>query len=275
MRSTYPSNTSIQSDIAGCLALILLKKKHLFLHHQKANNVGDIYCNPAMHFSFKSYRNVPYTTNVSSASSLTFAGGNVFDEARRFTARSKQSTFGHRIAWGIGLPAPGRRDDQIQNFADSCELFSTRDFNWKARFHFVPCASCMSRDFDQQHPETHERVFFFHKSKTKPELLASADGPVMHNTKRKLSEVLRFLSSGRTVITNSYHGVYWAHLLGKRTICIPFGEKFRTYRQLPTFAADGDWQAALRKAAVFSSDLEEYRSINTTFYKKFLEITQS
>lgn len=133
----------------------------------------------------------------------------------------------------------------------------------------------MSPDFDQQHTESTERVFFFHKSKTRPELLASADGPVMHNTKRKLSEVLRFLSGGRTVITNSYHGVYWAQLLGRRTICIPFGEKFRTFRRLPTFAADGDWRAKLGAAAAFSSDLEEYRSINTTYYQEFLEITKT
>ncbi len=81
-------------------------------------------------------------------------------------------------------------------------------------------------------------------------------------------QVLEFIAKGETVVTSSYHGVYWAQLLGRKVICVPYGEKFRTFQHLPTYAEPEDWQGIVRLASQTDPLLEQYRQLNLQFAKK-------
>ena len=44
----------------------------------------------------------------------------------------------------------------------------------------------------------------------------------MTNDPVTIKEAIDFINNCDTIITNSYHGMYWSYLLGKEVICIPF-----------------------------------------------------
>ena len=74
-------------------------------------------------------------------------------------------------------------------------------------------------------------------------------------------------NSGETVITNSFHGTYWALLLKRKVVCIPFSSKFYGFRYPPAYCTDGDWRKAARQASVRPDALEDARHHNLKFYK--------
>lgn len=85
-------------------------------------------------------------------------------------------------------------------------------------------------------------------------------------------EVIDFIASGETIVTSSYHGVYWAQLLGRRVICLPYNDKFETFQHRPTMAEAGDWRSGLAGVSETPPLLEEYRALNHAFAQQALEI---
>lgn len=124
---------------------------------------------------------------------------------------------------------------------------------------YKSCAIAMSPLFDT--------VLFFHNEKS--EGLARVPGmPAASNYDGSMEDAIRFIASGATVVTNSYHGAYWAMCLGRRVLCVPFNHKFRHFRENPVFADPGDWPEKLHLAERRDGVLEEARERNTAFYAK-------
>ena len=67
----------------------------------------------------------------------------------------------------------------------------------------------MSPLFDKEYPITMDIVHY--KNTQWPVI----DG---HNNRCTMEEALRFLGSGEIVVTDSYHGAYWATLLGRKVL---------------------------------------------------------
>jgi polysaccharide pyruvyl transferase WcaK-like protein len=86
-------------------------------------------------------------------------------------------------------------------------------------------------------------------------------------------EVIDFIASGQTVVTSSYHGVYWAQLLGRRVICLPYNNKFETFQHRPAMGEAGNWRSSLAlENQTPPSLLEEYRALNHAFARQALEL---
>ena len=51
-------------------------------------------------------------------------------------------------------------------------------------------------------------------------------GPVMHNGADSIDDVIKFLGSGETIVTNSYHGVYWGLFQSQERPEANFGESY-------------------------------------------------
>jgi hypothetical protein len=91
--------------------------------------------------------------------------------------------------------------------------------------------------------------------------------PYLDNTTPTgLREVLEFLASGNTVITSSYHGAYWATLLGRRVAMLPFGTKFYSLKHRPPVA--DNIPSGLKVASTFNGVLDECREINQAFAQR-------
>ncbi len=240
--------------------------------HYKADNVGDRACGAAQYFWPDGFEALSFNDGLTSARTVIFGGGQVFSQTDSFSARiNAKFPSSILVAWGIGLPMKWRKDDIVRRVANQFSLFSTRNFEWHKEVEFVPCASCMSSVFDEAPTPRHEVVIYSHRKKT-PHLKPVGDVPYMTNAASSLKEAVDFLASGETIVTSSYHGAYWGQLLGRRVICIPYNDKFRTLEHLPVYAEAESWQQHMGQTIVVSGLLEEYRQLNIEFSKKVQDI---
>lgn len=174
-------------------------------------------------------------------------------------------TVAPRILWGVGHNTKDQSNSTYPSYTNRFHLVGLRD--WDSGYRWVPCASCMHPAFDKQYEIKNEFVWFEHKKRLiENRFLDLTPAPRMLNTGQNLEQIIEFLGSGETVVTNSYHGVYWATLLGRKVVCVPWGSKFNSFKHVPTMATDKDWPDKIKDAVAYPTALEECRSANTEFY---------
>jgi exopolysaccharide biosynthesis predicted pyruvyltransferase EpsI len=84
-----------------------------------------------------------------------------------------------------------------------------------------------------------------------------------------MDDVIAFLGSAETVVTNSYHGAYWATLLGRRVVVVdPFSTKFFFLKHRPVIAALQDYTKAISRTRIYPESLSECREANLNFSVK-------
>ncbi len=182
---------------------------------------------------------------------------------------------GPRILWGAGHNSRDITADSYSidypPYLDKFHLIGIRD--WGTEFRWVPCASCMHPAFDKEYEIKNEFVWFEHKKRLiDTKSLDVIPSPRMLNTGQNIDQIIEFLGSANTVITNSYHGVYWATLLGRRVVCIPWSSKFNMFKHPPTMAADKNWHEKIGEAKSYPNALEECRNANIEFHKDVLDL---
>lgn len=174
--------------------------------------------------------------------------------------------------------APNFYPDFFENFA----LVGTRDLD--TAYEWVPCVSCMHKAFDNDVPATHEYVVFLHGAESDALREYFQDIPSLDNIQKEnkdnadenFIETIKFLSSGETVITNSYHGLYWATLLGKKVIAIPNSSKFLSFKYPYRLCTDfKNWRKDTQDIPSYSSALEECRAINENFFEQVIALEQA
>lgn len=233
-------------------------------------NVGDIASSPALYFDFKrcwdvcDFGEVFVPGRVRADVPCVVGGGGVFhlvgalDEAVRVCGRPL-------IGWGVGHNVHGGGFESYGSVADKFDLLGVRD--WKMKYPWVPCVSCMSALFDRARFAVHEHVVFDHTY-----FRTGITGlPTMENHGVAFSDVLDFLASGETVITSSYHGAYWAALLGRRClVCRPFSSKFALSRYRVPFVGSDSWCGV--RGLRFPDALYECRRANEKFAAKVVDL---
>ena len=183
------------------------------------------------------------------------------------------------VMWGVGTnkefeikEMDGKKKNPSYDVFKHMDLVGCRD--WNSGFDWVPCASCMSGLFEKYRdlkPE-HKCVVYCcssHKPTIKLHL------PEMTNTS-SFEDVIRFLASAETVISTSYHGVYWATLLGRKVIVVnPWSTKFAHMKHMP-FVVEG-WGNVfdvMSNGVSHEGALEECREVNVAFARKVLSILE-
>ena len=82
--------------------------------------------------------------------------------------------------------------------------------------------------------------------------------------------MINFLGSAELVITNSYHGAYWATLLKRKVVVMqPFSSKFLGFRH-PLVVANNFDITDIKNLPVYPNALKEAREANSKFAKKVL-----
>lgn len=246
-------------------------------------NVGDENSNPILYFSFG--RDVmkadwPTIRKSYKAENLIIGGGflgRMFDDDIKYfnIADEVKNIF----VWGIGHDP---HKPLLKRVLDRCTLVGVREFQHheidNKKVFYVPCASCMSPLFDIHYEPTEDYVFFLHShSSSAVKRMDIGDAPVMKNRSDFVSTI-RFIASGRTVITNSYHGAYYATLLGRKVIVVAEPgqwdgfrpEKFECFKFPPTFASPENWKEAAASARTYPEALGDSRSANISFYERVL-----
>jgi hypothetical protein len=216
-----------------------------FCHIIDPQNIGDLMSCPARYLkagdgeSFHVFsvwdRNPPTNLDV-----LIFGGGGMFHpniDIRILDHHRKAKEINpdcKTIIWGIGSNYHDRTDGW-PDWLKELDLIGIRDVRWPpiaGKSWCVTCASCLDRELltPSGHPQ-HEFVGYWQYRLPIPECdfpWLTNEGPI-----ERWPEVAAHLRSGATVITNSFHGAYWACCFGRRAVIYrPFSSRFT--QGLPT-----------------------------------------
>lgn len=241
----------------------------VFQHSHATANVGDAATCPQPWFAFGPSLVQNFGQAVPPCRVAVLGGGQVFGKALEAAFLHTRAAH-HRVAWGLGIHPVNPQSFDYASFLRQMTLVGARDHGLPGT-EYVPCASCMSVGFDAVPPPEHDVVLFLHARKS--ERLQRPEGiPVRDNHTPDLTEALRFIASGATVVSNSYHGVYWAMLMGRRVLALPYSAKFNGFRQMPAVADAGDWLGDLARAKPVEGVLEEARVANRAFFTKVMAL---
>lgn len=231
-------------------------------------NVGDLNSSPLLYFDYPGTEHHDIKQAVrghdfkKDADLYIFGGGAITPKV----AGVNHDLGGIRVAWGIGQSiktgekyahhTPLAEFDRDDTFFS---LIGSRDVNTVGT-EWVPCASCMSPLFDKEYPIEHDVVVY--TNSTKP-----VAHPLVLGNRGAFEDVIRFIASGRVVLTDSYHGAYWATLLGRTAVCShPYSSKFYQYKHQPvTMETDRHTRSGPQ---VYPEALAECRAANIAFDAK-------
>jgi hypothetical protein len=269
----------------------LKKKDFVFVHRKKTHNIGDLSCCPLDFFEdcknslkvdiieFEKYP-VEIKNKV-----VILGGGGLLQE---FFREALENLIQHCenckiIVWSIGFDNLCHEKKFNADIIKNCDLVGLRDVN--TEFDYTPCPSCLSELFDKYKDAEIKRdvIAYLHTdlSDGMPEFFK--DIPVFKNKDPyDLGYVLDFLSSASVVVTNSYHGAFWATLLNRKAIIIPFvkdgntwfSEKFTNYKFQPVLCEDWqNYKNCLNQAIAYPEALTVCRDDSYKFLQKAAGLT--
>ncbi len=236
-----------------------------FVNIKNTPNTGDQVCTPYLYFDFPNAEHFHIDDKIPDCKVAVYGGGAIEPYLRVHRIHDFVNAK-KKVSWAIGTSRSGTKDHgELVNDLDIC---SVRELNREGG-DYVPCVSCMSSLFDQKFEVDQEVVFYKHAKKTKEGTLEGL--PQMSN-RAPFDEVIEFLGRSQTVVTNSFHGVYWATLLGKKVVCIPFSSKFYGFKYPPAYAKWSTWEKQVQKAVSHNEALEDCRKLNVSFYERVISL---
>lgn len=250
------------------------------VHRKVDNNVGDYFCNPSRYFDLglTSSEELLHNKTILENKTLVIGGGGLIH--KKFSLHiqdliSKKPK--HTVIWGIGhnfgkkFVQKADGDVYYPKWLMQCDLIGIRDYIPGHLKTYLPCVSCMHSAFDKKYEIKHDHVYFTHAFKSKYEY---QDGDIhLKNNEKDFDKVIEFLGSAKTIITDSYHGAYWGQLLGRDVRVISWSVKFDHMKHTPSFAEHiSSWNTTSSPSYVPNDFLDECRSLNNSFYNKFLNL---
>ena len=238
-------------------------------------NLGDRYSSPALYFpQLKEAASFdPLTAQLPKVwlqKTVLVGGGGLIGHPAFQPNMESLAAYRPRIlvAWGIGHNAHGGREISYPDYLEKFDLVGIRDY--RSKYDWVPCASCLHPAFDRKYEITEEFVVY-------ENILCSPIRIVgfnkLNNTEGNLEKVLSFLGSANTVLTSSYHGAYWATLLGRNVIIInPFSSKFFGFKHTHPIADESNWRTKQNEVRSYPEALKECRRANLDFSEKVLSL---
>ena len=98
---------------------------------------------------------------------------------------------------------------------------------------------------------------------------------VLQNNHKKKDKITTLFTKSETIISNSYHALYWALLLGKKVILYnSFSSKFYGFKS-PLNKYSGNIEKDLSEVRIFPSMLEEARDLNIKYKNKVINFIRS
>ena len=258
-----------------------MKTKPVFVHIRNTQNLGDLSCCPADSFSvFDQCDRIDFSqwNRVPAGVPLIFGGGGLFMMHTMHVFAKAAKT--HPVAiWGAGLNFPTvdftpAVESALVGYLKQCTgPIGVRNPEFAARhgFKHVACPSVLSHQFDQalsnRRPDQRVPLLAYEHIDAR---FAGSRYPALTNNHGSFHWALRHLVRASTVVTNSYHGAYWATLLGARVALWnpeQFGNRFTDlgFGQFPTVKSFFEVEQLKFRPEFPFSDLNESRQSNTRF----------
>jgi hypothetical protein len=229
------------------------------VYRKDTANVGDLMSSPRCFYDLPSF---DITENIPPGNLIIGGGGLlIFSQLESIVRQAKAD--GHKvILWGLGQNTHGSRVPTFPDWLALCDLVGMRDY--PSPFQWVPCASCMQPIFDQSFPIKRSIGFYSHHERERMGEGLTNDDP--------FEQVIEYLATSETIVTNCYHGCYWGSLLGRRVIVRPFSSRFFAMRHPPLILGPNDyWEDRLNETVVYPDALAQCRQANQDFYRQTLD----
>ena len=263
----------------------------LNVHRHDPNNVGDFYCAPHLYFPelHQSILDIGDMRKTSAkvrsdwaqairTHDLIIGGGGLLNLPHFKQQMALFEALGAHgkktVLWGPGhndpdwgqFKAPAKYQIDLSKFG----MVGLRDYN--APGTWVPCVSCLHPIFDQEISQKHEYGVLMGKksaqNKERQELLR--DVPSSHNA-TDLNEMIQFIGACETLVTDSYHAMYWGLLMGRKVLVIPTTTKFLDFKYPVPITQFECFEQDLKKAVRYDGLLEECRTINRDIAQKVFD----
>jgi len=254
----------------------------LCVHRIELRNVGDFFSTPAHYVPFLEHSalcdlEAPNLITRAIDKVVILGGGGLLQNLQWKPELLKLRSAPTRglIAWGIGQNSHFSSNHKSRETLkpNDFDLFGIRDYGLGSPAeNWVPCASCLHPFFDSIPAASNELVVFEHHEYPLDDF-PHPGAPRLRNSEMNLNRVLDFLSSGEVVVTNSYHGAYWATLMGRKVVVVdPFSDKFDHFKHPPRIAESSDARRKLTSLDRYPEALEECRTANLEFADKVQEL---
>lgn len=180
-------------------------------------NLGDDYCTPDRYF------------NITIPGQFKIIGGGAYIEYGLKRLKKLNINPNNVIAWGIG-----------QSDKDATELTIDKlpYLSWGIRDkkalrdpnYFLPCVSCLNDKIISQ-PKSNKTLVYINAEHTFDNNISKENILVMKNDVR-IDEFLKKWQECDTIVTNSYHGIYWGLLSGRSIFPIGYSNKFLSVMEI-------------------------------------------
>ena len=255
------------------------------LHHLAFGNIGDRECTPFRWFSHLAGEELDLrdeSLNGGVAESLTgevivLGGGGLFlPLCWQLYVQPLLDRGNTMIGWGIGHhhdnvhlgpdEHPSDWSASVERYRDDYPIERFRRLgvrDWNTGLRWVPDASCMHPAFDATYSIDHDVVVYEH-GMLEPIPLDGSEA--VERGRHGVRERGRVPRQWRVVVTNSYHGAYWATLLGRPTLVWqPWCSKFLLLRYPLPWVGPETWEQAATEAPVYPGALAECRAATLAF----------
>ena len=233
------------------------------VHYINENNTGDMQSCPFEHFSVDGEVKKFHIMDIESVNPefpVIIGGGGLLqqgpsiDNIEKIIKRHRAPV----VIWGAGMNTNGKmHDDHIPDYIKEACLAGIRDYAFPG-VQWVPCVSCMHPLFDKKYEVKHDVVCFEGNKLDLPyPTIGCQDGVSME-------QILEFLGSAKTIITSSYHGMYWGTLLKREVIVIPneASSKFYHFPFYVPITSKNYFTSFIGHGVVHNNAVERCRLIN-------------
>jgi hypothetical protein len=273
----------------SCVEVVMTSKPSIVnLHRANTTNIGDLMCAPALYFpdlfsdrleilGFKADENPDsqeeWRARFDAASTIVVGGGGLleidfFERGLAYLFANKRPEV-KTILWGAGhnnWNGDWRKLKQKLSLDQyPFDLIGVRDYN--SSYEWLPCVSCMHPAFDRAPLPTRDVVLYAHADAFKIPHFAERlpkGLPTLDNS-ASMEDAVEFLASGELVLTDSFHGLYWATLLGRRVIAFPTTSKFYSVKHPAPLCDPSDWKRFEPMAKSYPMALHECREATKAF----------
>jgi hypothetical protein len=172
-----------------------------------------------------------------------------------------------RYIWGAGQNSSAEEFEYPEEMKQF-DRVGIRDFG--QYYEWAPCASCMHPAFNKTYSIRNPVIWFEHKKQLiKDKVFGSESIPRFVNSGANIEQTIELLGSAEVVLTNSYHGAYWATLLKRKVIVVgAWSSKFKHLKHQPAFVDTAqDWKDAIDNAVIHNDALDECQSATREFWE--------
>ena len=240
------------------------------IHIERTKNIGDLSSAPCLYLDLGAEKKDITSGFIDPNKPLIIGGGGLGYPA--FSAWFFSMVSNHKapvIVWGVGGNVHGSKNIETPEWIGKTALAGVRDFG--SGYEWVPCASCLHPGFSTSATIRHTLVAYVHGGIGLSIRLPKGT-PTKTNFGCSMEEAIKFIGQSEYVVTNSYHGVYWATLLGRKVIVDPFSSRHRFFKHPPASLESRSLQEAMAEAKSYPEALGECREANRSFFQKVSEI---